>query len=281
MKSKNPDNKQEMQKSAFLRKKILDIIHQSQASHIGSSFSVVEILSAVYRSVDIEKIKNKQNDRDRVILSKGHSVSALYVILNHFGLMSEEELGTYHINGSLLMGHVSHNVPYIEHSTGALGHGLSVAVGIGIGLKSKKIDSHVFVIVGDGELHEGSNWEALMLAGHLKLNNVCLLIDNNKISSIGCINSCCSLDPLKNKLESFGICVFEVNGHDEEEIYAIIQKAKKTEKSVAIICNTIKGKGISFMENNNVWHYRPPNREEYEDALIELKGTINNEKIIF
>lgn len=254
-----------------IRKKILDIIYQSKASHIASSFSVVEILSAVYRSVDIEKIKNKQNNRDRVILSKGHGAAALYVILNYFGLMSEEELKTYYKNNSLLSGHVTHHLPYIEHSTGALGHGLPVAVGIGIGLKSKKINSRVYVIVGDGELHEGSNWEALMLLGRLKLNNFCLLIDYNKLSGIGDTNSCTSSEPLKSKLESFGLDAFEVNGHDEEAIYLTIQKAKKIEKPVVIICHTIKGKGVSFMENNNVWHYRPPNEEEYNKALSELK----------
>ncbi len=272
MKSKKQDNKQKMKTSVCVRKKILDIIHRSKASHIGSSFSVVEILSAVYRSVDIKKIKNKQNNRDRVILSKGHSAAALYVILNHFGLMTNEELETYHTNGSLLMGHASHSIPYIEHSTGALGHGLPVAVGISIGLKSKKINSRVYVITGDGEFQEGSNWEALLLAGHLKPDNLCLLIDNNKLGGIGNTNRCCSLKPLKAKLMSFGLSVFEVDGHNEDEIYSAIQKGKKLEKPVAIICNTIKGKGASFMENNNVWHYRPPNKEEYENALIEIKG---------
>jgi len=271
MKSKKPDKKQKIQASIFLRKRILDIIHQSKASHIGSSFSVVEILSAVYRSVDIKKIKNKQNDRDRVILSKGHSAAALYATLNHFGLMSDEELETYYTNGSLLMGHATHLVPHIEHSTGALGHGLPVAVGISIGLKSKKIKSHVYVIVGDGEFQEGSNWEALLLAGHLKLNNLCLLVDNNKLGGIGDTNSCCTLKPLKSKLDSFGLSVFEVDGHNEDEIYLAIQKGKKLEKPFAIICNTTKGKGVSFMENENVWHYRPPNKEEYENALIEIE----------
>jgi len=272
MKSKKQDNKQKTQTSIFLRKRILDIIHQSGASHIGSSFSVIDILSAVYKSVNIKKIRNKQNDRDRVILSKGHSAAALYVILNHFGLMTNEELETYYTNDSLLMGHATHCVPYIEHSTGALGHGLSVAVGVGIGLKSKKINSKVYVIAGDGEFQEGSNWEALLLAGHLKLDNLCLLIDNNKLGGIGNTNHCCSLKPLKAKLMSFGLSVFEVDGHNEDEIYLAIQKGKKLEKPVAIICNTVKGKGVSFMENENVWHYRPPNKEEYENALIEIEG---------
>ena len=271
MKSRNTNSVQDLSRFGVIRKKILDIIYQSQASHIGSCFSIVEMLSAVYRSVEIEKIANQREDRDRVILSKGHSVAALYATLNQFGLMSDEELETYCKNGSLLSGHVDRSVAHVEHSTGALGHGLSVALGIGLGLKAKKIGSRVYVIVGDGELHEGSNWEALMLAGHLKLNNLCLLVDYNKLSGIGSIDGCCSLEPLRGKLESFGLEVFEANGHDEEEIFSAIQETKKRDRPAAIVCHTIKGKGVSFMENNNVWHYRPPNREEYENADFEIR----------
>jgi len=261
-----------MQRSIVLRKKILEIVHRSGASHIGSSLSVVEILSAVYRSVDIDNIRSGKDDRDRVILSKGHSAASLYVTLWGFGLMENKELDSYHSNNSLLGGHVSHWVRYVEHSTGALGHGLPVAVGIGIGLRSRKWASHVYVIVGDGELHEGSNWESLSLAGHIKLNNLCLLIDNNGLGGVGFTSECCTLEPLKERLGSFGLDVYEVNGHNEEEIYSTIQKSKNSRNPVAIICNTVKGKGVSFMENNNVWHYRPPNREEYRDALIEIKA---------
>jgi len=256
------------------RKAILDIVHRSSASHIASSFSVVEILSAVYRSLDINKVKKQSNDRDRVIVSKGHSAAALYTILFKFGLMSKSDLEKYHTNNSLLSGHASHFIPYVEHSTGGLGHGLSVAVGICIGFKSKKfLSSRAYVIVGDGELHEGSNWEALMLAGHLKLDNLCVLIDNNTLGGIGKTDECCSLNPLKEKLNSFGFTAFEVNGHNEDKIYSIIQQTKNTFRPVGIICKTIKGKGVSFMENNNVWHYRPPNREEYERGLGELMET--------
>jgi len=253
-----------------IRKKIIDIIYQSQASHIGSSLSVVEILFSVYSTVNIEKIKNLDIDRERVILSKGHAAAALYVMLNQFGLMRNKDLETYYSNGSLLGGHVTHNVPHVEHSTGALGHGLSVGAGIAIGMKSKKIASRVYVIVGDGELHEGSNWEALMLASHLNLDNLCLLVDNNKLSGIGVTNDCCSLSNLLLKLKAFGFEAFEVDGHNEEEICTIIQKTKSLKKPSAIICNTIKGKGVSFMERNNVWHYRPPNAKEYQKAMQEL-----------
>lgn len=260
------------QNSLSIRRIILDIICNARASHIGSCFSVVEILSAVYRCVDIEKIRTNNEERDRVVLSKGHSAAALYSVLCHFGLIDEHDLATYCSNGSLFSGHASHFLPYVEHSTGALGHGLSVAVGVAIGLKSKKIDSKVYTVVGDGELNEGSNWEALMLAGHKKLNNLFVLIDNNKLGGIGKTDYCCSLEPLDRKCESFSFETYRVNGHDEELITSIIQR-KNSEggnKPVAIICDTIKGKGVSFMENNNAWHYRPPLGEDYEKALDEL-----------
>ena len=253
------------------RKIILDIVYNSGASHIASSFSVVEILRAVYRSVDINKIKNCCVDRDRIIVSKGHCAAALYTVLFEFGLMNKTDLETYHKDDSLLSGHTSHFVPNVEHSTGALGHVLSVAVGICIGFKAMEASvSKTYAIIGDGELQEGSNWEALMLAGHRKLDNLCVLIDNNTLSGIGKTDDYCSLHSIKEKLDSFGFKVFEVDGHDENKIYSIIQVEKNSIKPIGIICNTIKGKGVSFMENNNVWHYRPPNKEEYEKAILEL-----------
>lgn len=253
------------------RKTILDIIHRSGASHIGTCYSVIEILQAVYRSVDIDKIKTNAEDRDRIIVSKGHSAAALYATLFNFGLMSRADLDTYHQNGSLLSGHVSHFVPYVEHSTGALGHGLPVAVGICLGLNSKSLHgTRTYVVVGDGELHEGSNWEALMLAGHHKLENLCVLIDRNCLSGIGKTCDCCSLDDAKEKFESFGFKAIVIDGHNEEIILETIHKSRSSAIPVAIICNTVKGKGASFMEHENVWHYRPVNKEWYDKALLEL-----------
>lgn len=268
-----PDNiHKESKNSLSIRRTILDIINTSKASHIGSCYSIVEILSAIYRSVDIEKIRAHHEDRDRVILSKGHSAAALYSVLCHCGLIDVKEIEAHCSNGSLYSGHASHFLPCVEHSTGALGHGLSVAVGIGIGLKSKKIISTVYVIVGDGELNEGSNWEALMLAGHKKLNNLFVLIDNNNLGGIGKTDYCCSLEPLDKKLESFGFETYRINGHNEELITSTLQKRRSEEREtpVAIICDTIKGKGVSFMEHNNAWHYRPPVGDDYEKALEEL-----------
>jgi transketolase len=272
MKPKNlKSNQPSLEEAAELRRRLLTLLHKSQASHVGTCLSVVEILLAVYKNVDLERIRNWTDDRDRVVVSKGHSAAALYTVLNHFGLLSDEELETYHKNNYRLGGHVTSTVTCVEHSTGALGHGLSVAVGIGLGLRNKKAGSRVFVIVGDGELHEGSNWEAVHSAAHLKLGNLCLLVDFNKLSGIGKTNDCCNLEPLKSKLESFGFETFEVNGHNQDEIDAMIRKTIDSERPVAIICHTIKGKGVSFMENNNVWHYRPLNKEDYEKAMLEIR----------
>ncbi len=254
-----------------IRRTILQIIHNSGAAHIGSALSMVEILNAIFKSVDIDKIKNSQNDRDRIILSKGHATSGLYATMFHHGLLGEQELSTYFKNDSLLAGHASHHVPHVEHSTGGLGHGLPVALGMAIGARTKKIDSHIFVIVGDGELQEGSNWEAIMLAGTLKVGNLIIFVDMNRLSQVGEVEKSCSLEPLKLRFESFGFDALDVDGHDEDEIYKAIQKSKTSVKPVAILCHTIKGKGISFMENNNLWHYRCPQGNDYDKAVLELR----------
>lgn len=253
-----------------VRKKILEIIHKSSASHIGSSFSVVEILCAIYSRVDLAKIKAHSPDRDRVVVSKGHSAAALYATLNAFGLLSDADAATYYTNGSLLGGHVSHAVPHVEHSTGALGHGLSVAVGMAIGLKARKSAGRVYVVLGDGEMQEGSNWEALMLAGHLGLDNLSVLVDGNCLGGIACVADCCTLEPLPAKFEAFNFAAHDLNGHDLPALTAALDKAEKAGRPAAFVCRTVKGKGVSFMEGQNVWHYRPPNKEAYDKALAEL-----------
>jgi len=191
--------------------------------------------------------------------------------MNHHGLLSDKILHTYFQNDSLLAGHVSHHVPFVEHSTGALGHGLPVSLGIAIGLSSKKILRRVFVIVGDAELQEGSNWEALMLAGNRKIKNLIVFVDYNKLSQTNKLENFCGLEPIKEKFESFNFNVIKVDGHDENEIISGIKKSESSEKPIVIICNTTKGKGVSFMENNVLWHYRSPQGEDFEKALQELK----------
>jgi transketolase len=255
-----------------IRRTILDIVHKSGASHIGSSMSMVEILSAIYENMDLDKIRIQAPDRDRLLVSKGHSAAAVYAAMHEFGLMDRPLLETYYKNDSLLSGHVSHWVPLIEHSTGALGHGLPVGVGIALGLKSKKfLSSRVFVVLGDGETHEGSNWEAMMYAGHRKLNNLCVLVDNNGIGGVGFTDAVCNVQNLENMIASFGFETFSVDGHDEEGLRKLLEKTKgTTSRPVGIVCHTIKGKGVSFMENDGNWHYRSPNQEAREKALVEL-----------
>ncbi|OGY99878.1 MAG: hypothetical protein A2945_02700 [Candidatus Liptonbacteria bacterium RIFCSPLOWO2_01_FULL_52_25] len=255
-----------------IRKTILRIIHESHAAHTGTSLSAVEILIAVFKSMDLEKIKKHNNARDRIILSKGHGTAALYAVMYHFGLLTEDEINTYFKNGTVLAGHTSHHVPFVEHSTGALGHGLPVALGIALGLRSLKLGGRSFVVTGDGELHEGSNWEAIMLAGHMKMQNLCLLVDKNGLSQVGRVDECCTVDPLKEKFESFNFAAYEVDGHDDNKIQEIIQKTENSEKPVAIVCHTVKGKGISFMEHNNEWHYMGPQGEDYEKVVEELEN---------
>ncbi len=258
------------QDSKAARRLIAEIIHRASASHIGTAFSLVEILRAIYRNTDVSKILRWEDDRDRVILSKGHGATAFYVVMHQFGLLAREELLTYGRNGSVMSGHVSHFIPRIEHSTGALGHGFSVSVGVAIGLKARDLSSRVFVVTGDGEMHEGSNWEACMLAGHLKLNNLCLLIDANNLGGITCTSEVCSLEPLLDKLHAFGFEAHEVDGHNEEALCDLIGKTSIAKRPVAIVCRTVKGKGVSFIEHQNVWHYRPPNKEAFEKILAEL-----------
>lgn len=254
-----------------IRKTILQIVHEGGASHVASALSLVEILDTIFKNCDVKKIKEKNNDRDRVILSKGHGTSALYATMHHYGLISKEEITTYFKNGSVLGGHTSHHVPYVEHSTGALGHGLSVGVGMAIGLRTKKMNSKIYVVVGDGELHEGSNWEAIMFAGHEKLKNLVVLVDCNELSQVGKIEDCCSIEPLPAKFSSFNFEVFDVNGHNEDEIEKAINESGVKGLPTAILCRTTKGKGISFMERNNLWHYKSPQGEDFEKAISELK----------
>lgn len=254
-----------------IRVKILKLLHNAKASHLGSNMSVVEMLTAIYSIVDCIKIKKQSPDRSRIFVSKGHCACATYSVMNSFGLIDNKTLSGYHSNNSLLAGHVSHSVECVEHSTGALGHGVSVAVGAAIGMKSMKYENNPmsFCICGDGEIQEGSVWEAFMLAGHLKLNNLIILIDYNKISSITKTNEVVNLEPLNEKFSSFGFSSVEVDGHDVNAICDEIKNKDKT-KPLVLICHTIKGKGVSFAENDPMWHYKTLTDEFLAKAISEL-----------
>lgn len=252
------------------RQTILELLYNSQASHLGSCLSVIDILDAIYSSINKEFIMNHDLNRDFIIVSKGHCAAAVYSALFHHGLISKEEIATYHSKNSLLHGHVSHKIFGVEHSTGALGHGLSVGVGIAIGKKTKNLSGNIYVVMGDGEIQEGSIWEALMLASTLNLSNLKILIDYNKISSITFTEKVIHTGNLKSRFEGFGVNVYEIDGHDKTEIMKSISN-KNNSKPEVIICHTIKGKGISFAENQPIWHYRSLNHEMKEIAFKELE----------
>lgn len=256
---------------------ILKMVHNASSGHIGGAFSGVEILNVLYqKSLNIPANWKEAQDfdkRDRFILSKGHASALLYSVLAQKGFFPESELMTFRKYKSRLQGHpCCRELDGIEVSTGSLGQGLSVGCGMAIGLKLDKNPAHVVVYMGDGELQEGSVWEAFMQATHRKLDNIIAIIDRNRLQIDGCTEDVMSLDPLDKKLEAFGWEVAEINGHDLNEIYETVERAKKADKPFAIIANTIKGKGVSFMENNAGWHGKAPNDEQFEQALAELSN---------
>ena len=249
------------------------MLYRGKAGHLGTSMSAIEMLIAMYSSIDVEKIKAQTMDRSRVIVSKGHCAAATYGVMAHFGLIDFSTLEGYYQDGSFLAGHVSHGVKFVEHSTGALGHGLSVACGCAIGLRSRGYhSSRVFALVGDGEIQEGSIWEALMFAKHHRLSNLITLIDDNKISSITNTSKVIDMNPLKDRLSGFGFKVYQVNGHDLKAICKTIQKIITNSEVSVIICDTIKGYGIPFAENEPIWHYRTLSEKDYVTALESLNN---------
>jgi len=254
-----------------IRKTILQMLYKAGASHLGSNMSVIEMLVAMFSSVDCHKIISGSNDRSRIFISKGHCAAGTYATMAYFNIIPFELLETYHQDDSLLTGHVSHEVIGVEHSTGALGHGLNVAVGCALGLKSKNVqDAKVLVLCGDGEIQEGSIWEGLMFAVHKKLNNLCVLIDNNRISSITMTYDVIDLRPLRSRFEGFGLNVYEVDGHNISEIQDCINKATDFSVPTVIICNTVKGKDVPFAEWQPVWHYRSLTEALYNEAVTYL-----------
>jgi transketolase len=255
-----------------VRKTILRMLYEAGASHLGSGMSSVEMLISMFTSVDCNKIINQSKDRSRILISKGHCAAATYATMAHFGIIPFPMLDTYHQNDSLLAGHVSHEVVGVEHSTGALGHGLNVAVGCALGLKARNINQEkVLVLCGDGEIQEGAIWEGLMFAVHKKLNNLCVLIDNNRISSITRTEDVINLNPLRARFEGFGLNTYEVDGHNVDEIRECISNVATFEVPTVIICNTVKGKDVPFAEWEAVWHYKSLNEDLYNQAIAHLE----------
>ena len=258
-----------------IRRHGVEMTHISKGSHIGSILSVADIIAVLYEDVLRYDIKNvKCNSRDRVILSKGHAGAAIYAALAECGFFNVEELATHYANGSRLSGHVSHKgVPGVEFSTGSLGHGLPVGCGMAMAAKKDNQHHRVFVILGDGECNEGSVWEAALIAHQYKLDNLIAVIDHNKMQSLDFCENTIALEPFADKWQAFGWNVLNIDGHDYTALRNAFETASKFQnKPTVIIANTIKGKGISFMENNILWHYRTPQGAEYAAAVEELEG---------
>jgi len=261
-------------KAKEFRRDILKTTNAAGSGHPGGSLSAVEILISLYEY----QLKNKPDDpnwdgRDYLIISKGHATPGVYVTLANYGYFPKEELMKFRKFGSILQGHVHTKVPGVEFNTGSLGHGLAVANGIAIGAKLLKKSNQVYCLLGDGEIQEGSNWEAAMSASHRKLDNLCAIIDYNKVQENGPTNEIKNLEPLADKWLSFGWNAIEIDGHNFEEIKEAFEGLKQVhDKPTVIIAHTIKGKGVSFMEGEHKWHGKAPNDEQLADALAELDG---------
>lgn len=258
-----------------IRKDILTMIYTAKSGHPGGNLSAVEIIMVLYNEImsvcpKWKKDKNFEK-RDRFILSKGHASATLYSVLAHLGYFPKDELLTFRALCSRLQGHPSSRLlDGIEVSTGSLGQGVSMACGIALGLKIDKNPAKVYVYVGDGELQEGSVWEALMHIAHRKLDNIVVVIDKNNLQIDGSTDEIKSLGNLEAKLEAFGFDVMNVDGHDIEALIKTFEKTKKQTGPVAVIAQTVKGKGVSFMENTTAWHGKAPNKEEYDLAIGEI-----------
>lgn len=256
-----------------IREMSVKMVYRANASHIGGAMSMADILAVLYTDVmKYNPQKPNWEGRDRFLLSKGHACVSYYATLALAGFFPAEELDSYGQNGSKFLCHISHLVPGVEISAGSLGHGLPYGAGIALAGQIREQDYHTFVLLGDGEMDEGSNWEALMFASHHHLNRLCAIIDYNKIQSLGNTNEVMNLEPLVDKLKAFNCHVLNIDGHNHEEILNAFRKFEvQTDKPTVIIANTVKGKGVSYMENNLAWHYKSPNEEQYETAIKEIE----------
>ena len=263
-------------KSIEYRKKILTYIYGANAGHTGGSLSCVDILNVLYNHVlNVGPANFSSPDRDRYIQSKGHSVEALYVVLADKSFFPEEDLKTMCKYKSHYIGHPTKKVNGIEQNTGALGHGLSIAVGTALAAKIDNKNYRVFTLLGDGELPEGSNWEAALTAAHYDLDNLCAIIDHNKLQITASTKEVCDTDPVDAKFESFGWSVQHVDGHDFDALMKAFNNIPFTMvKPSLIIAHTVKGKGVSYMENQVKWHHGVPNEQQFEGAIQELNDAL-------
>jgi len=260
------------QKSVEYRKRILSCIKHAGAGHTAGSLSCIDILNVLYnRIMNVSPENFNDNDRDRYIHSKGHSVEALYVTLSDQGFFPDTDIDTFSQYKSHYVGHPTRKVAGVEQNTGALGHGLSFSVGVALAGKLDGAPYKVYTLMGDGELAEGSNWEALMAGAHYKLDNLVAIIDYNKLQITGPVSDVCSVEPLREKFESFGWHVKEVDGHNLSELEQVFKSVPFEEgRPNMVIAHTKKGRGISFIEGDYTWHHKVPSDEQYEKAMEEL-----------
>lgn len=264
-----------------IRRHAIEMTHLGKSSHVGSVLSLADILAVLYGEVmNVEPSDPKWLDRDRFILSKGHAGAGVYAALAERGFMPIEQLKSHYQNGSKLSGHVSHKgVPGVEFSTGSLGHGLGVGAGMALAAKKAKRSNRVFVVLSDGECDEGSNWEAILFAAHHKLDNLVVAVDYNKIQSLGPVSETLGLEPFADKWRAFGWHVTEIDGHDHGALKAgLAVEAGARGQPTVVIAHTTKGKGVSFMEDTVLWHYRTPQGEEYDAARAELESLAGKTK---
>jgi transketolase len=263
-------------KSIEYRKKILKYIVKAKAGHTGGSLSCTDILNVLYNEImNVSPENFSSPDRDRYIQSKGHCVEALFVVLADKGFFSEEDLNTLCQYQSHYIGHPTKKVNGVEQNTGALGHGLPIAVGTALAAKLDNKSYKVFTLMGDGEMPEGSNWEAALSAAHYKLDNLCAIVDKNSLQITAPTADVCNTDPLDEKWKSFGWSVREVDGNDVEALKDILHNLPfEKDKPSVVIAHTTKGKGVSYMENVVKWHHGVPSPQEYETAIKELDESL-------
>ena len=268
-------NKLELQKKANeVRKGIVTAVHSAKAGHPGGSLSAADIFTYLYfEEMNIDPKDPKKPDRDRFVLSKGHTAPGLYSALANRGYFPVEDLKTLRHLGSYLQGHpCMQETPGVDMSSGSLGQGISAAVGMALAAKLDNKDYRTYTLLGDGEIQEGQVWEAAMFAGHRKLDNLVVIVDNNGLQIDGKVEDVCSPYPIDKKFEAFNFHVINIDGNDFDQIDAAFKEAKATKgMPTAIICKTVKGKGVSFMENNAGWHGKAPNDEEYATAMSDLQ----------
>ena len=268
-------NNLELEKMANeIRKDIVTAVHSAKSGHPGGSLSSADIFTYLYfEEMNVDPANPKWEDRDRFVLSKGHVAPGLYSTLAEKGYFPKEDLKTLRHTGSYLQGHPDmKHTPGVDMSSGSLGQGVSVAVGMAAAGKYDKKDYRVYTLTGDGEIQEGQIWEAAMWAGHRKLDNLVVIVDNNNLQIDGSVEDVCSPYPIDKKFEAFNFHVINIDGNDFDQIRAAFKEARETKgMPTAIIAKTVKGKGVSFMENAAGWHGKAPNDEEYEIAMADLE----------